>query len=178
MKHLLALLATTALIGVSPAAHAVDANVKSDFKSTDNGGYETTTKTERTTAAGTVKEAKRDVDVDVDDDGETTKTVKSKAVNDPKGLMNKQKMTGETKTTKNADGSYERKSSEDKTDAAGTDVSVDAKSKVEVDANGDVITKTTLEKKFDPKGLFNTKETETEIKMKNGQVIHSETDDE
>ncbi len=176
MKHILALLATTAIIGVSSAAFAVDANVKSDFEAKSNGGYKTTTSTENTTATGTVKAADKKVDVDVDSDGTVTKTVKSKAVNDPKGLMNKQKHTSEMKTEKNADGTYVRKESDEKTDAAGTDMSVDSKTKVETDANGNVNTTTTLEKEVDPKGLFNSHTTETKIKMKNGKVVEQKTD--
>ena len=176
MKHFLALLATTAIIGAAPAAFAVEATVKSDYKATDNGGYKTTTSTDNTTSAGTDISADKKVAVDVDKDGSMTKTVKSKHVTDAKGLMNGKKDVSEEKTTKNADGSFENKATVEHSDAAGTDTSVDTKAKTSVDANGNTETTAKVKKTVDPKGLFNSKTTESTVKMKNGAVVKTETD--
>jgi hypothetical protein len=175
-KHLLALLATTAIIGAAPAAFAVDANVKSDYSSKANGGYKTTTETSHTSTNGTDTSAKKSVDVDVDDDGTTTRTIKSESSADPEGLMNGKKTSSEFTAKKKADGTYERKAEDKHTNAEGTDTSKTTKTKSHVDADGNVITKTKVEKKTDPKGLFNSNTSTSEITTKNGKVIKQETD--
>lgn len=84
---------------------------KSSIDKDDNGGYERNFEEKSTDATGTLRKNEVTTDVDVDNDGERETTIKSKSVEDPKGLMNKTTVETE-KTIKQEDGkvktSYEK----------------------------------------------------------------------
>lgn len=82
-----------------------DSKVKIEKK--EDGSYKETTKTSHTDTAGTTTSAERKVDVDVNSDGTTDKTVKTEVSTDPKGLMNKEtEKTKDMEKTK-SDGTVE-----------------------------------------------------------------------
>lgn len=176
MKKFLSLLAASTILGAAPAAFAIDVNVKTDFDSKENGGYTSSESSSSTTAHGTVKATDRKVDVDVDDDGTVSKTIKSKVTTDADGLMNKQQNNTTVKSKYDKDGNLERTTTSKHTDADGTDVSSEADTETSVDANGNTHTTTTIEKKTDPKGLFNSSKSTSKVEMKNGVVVKKTTD--
>jgi hypothetical protein len=170
MKNFFALLAVTTAMGLVQPAYAIDANAKVKYESKANGGYESKSSSE-TNANGVATTRDKHIDVDVDADGTTTKNIVSETVNDAKGLLNKQKVTTEVETKKDAAGNYVRKVNAVKKDAAGSNIGSTTKTDVNVDANGNVETETKVEKTIDPKGLFNTTEETATIKLRNGKVI-------
>ena len=176
IKTILSLLSTTAIIGFASAGYAADDSVKTKFKGSDNGGYEASSSAEHTTKAGTTIKSDKEVDVDIDDDGTVTKKTTSESKTDAKGLMNTKKNVTEVETKKKADGDYTRDTTTKHVNDDGTNVSTDAETAVDVKDNGDVETKTTIEKKVDPKGLFNSTKEKSEIKMINGKVVEKKID--
>lgn len=76
---------------------------KSSMTKNDNGGYERKFEEKSTDAAGTLRKNETTTDVDVDDNGGRETTIKSKSVEDPKGLMNKTTVETE-KNIKEEDG--------------------------------------------------------------------------
>jgi hypothetical protein len=99
MKNIFTLLATTAVIGLTAPAFAVDVSSdnKVKFEAQDNGGVEKMEVSHETNADGTNIKSETDTDVDVDSDGNVDATVKTEKVVDPEGLMNKTKVKTETK---------------------------------------------------------------------------------
>lgn len=176
MKKFLSLLAASTILGAAPAAFAIDVNVKTDFDSKANGGYTANESSSSTTASGTVKATDRKVDVDVDADGDVSKTIKSKVTTDADGLMNKQQDKTKVKAKYDQHGNLDRTTESHHTNADGTDVSTEADTSTSVDADGNTHTETTVEKKTDPKGLFNSNTTKTKVEMKNGVVVKKTTD--
>ncbi|HEY1096353.1 MAG TPA: hypothetical protein VGF14_03845 [Alphaproteobacteria bacterium] len=176
MKNIAKLLATTAIIALSSAAYANDATVKTEFDAKKNGGYEASSSSSKTSASGTVNAADKKVDVDVDADGATSKTIKTESVKDPKGLWNKQKSTTKTEIDADKDGNLDRSVTKVKKNADGTNVKSTTDTKVDVDEDGNYVTTTEIEKKTDPKGLFNSRTDKATVKVRNGQVIERTTD--
>ncbi len=89
MKTLL----TTAAVALAFAVPAMAANtteVKTDSKLEQNrdGGYDATTKVEKSTPSGTIKN-ETETNLDVDSNGDAKKTTTVEHTNDPKGLLNK-----------------------------------------------------------------------------------------
>lgn len=101
-------------VAFGSSAFAADESYDAETKieKDDNGGYERTVSEESKDAAGTLRSKEVTTEVDVDNDGDKETTVKSKAVEDPKGLMNKTTVETES-TTSVEDGktstSYEKK---------------------------------------------------------------------
>lgn len=101
-------------VAFSSAAFAADESydTKTSIKKDDDGGYERTVTEESKDSLGTVRKKEVSTEVDVDNDGDKETTVKSKAVEDPKGLMNKTTVESES-VIKNEDGktssSYKKK---------------------------------------------------------------------
>jgi len=158
-------------LGLGDDAFSADASSKEKIDYKDNGGYETTQHTQRTTPAGNAQSSDADVNVDVDSKGRVTKEVKTKATDDPSGLMNKRTESTDVKTKQKAHGGYEQKSDYKYTDAAGSNVSEKTKTDVDVDKKGNVTEDTTVERTVNPKGIFNSKtKTEKHIKAVNGTI--------
>ncbi len=181
MKNIFTLLATTAAIGLmAPAAFAADVssdnNVK--FEAKDNGGYESESTSKSVTAGGTVKTTDKSVDLDINSDGKASKTVKTKTVSDPDGLMNRSEKDVKVEIEDKANGGVEKKEVSDQTNADGTNVRSETKTDVDVDSDGNVNSTVKTEKVVDPEGLMNKTKVKTETKMRNGVVIeqHKERD--
>lgn len=104
------------------ADESYDAETK--IKKDADGGYERTVTEESKDAAGTLRKKEITTEVDVDSDGDKETTVKSKAIEDPKGLMNKTTVETES-TTSVEDGkkstSYEKKVNGDVVDESKTE---------------------------------------------------------
>ena len=99
MTKLTALLATTAIAfaGAAFAADKTEVKAETSLEHSKNGGYEKTTKVEKETPSGAVKQETK-VELDVKDNGDATKTATTTSVNDPKGLMNKKTSKDVVKT--------------------------------------------------------------------------------
>lgn len=178
MKYILTFLAAFFALGLT-TAHAEDAkgpNNKTEYTTKDNGGYKVESKSKLTTEAGTDKSGSRTVDVDIDDDGSISKTVKSESVSDPEGLMNKVTSEAKTKIKEDEDGDTMMKETSDKTDADGTNVKTKTESDTKVDANGNIRATVETKKIVDPKGLLNKEETTTTTKTVNGRIVEQEKD--
>ncbi len=67
---------------------------------------------------------------------------------------------------KDDNGSYTQTSKDVQKDSAGTTMSAEKKTDVNVDSKGNVETKAVKEEVTDPKGLFNEQKTKTEVKTK------------
>lgn len=122
-KTITLLLATTALAIGAPAI-AADQTYKAETKieRDDDGDFKREISAERKTESGRVA-SEVATEVDIDEEGDGTRTVTTKDVNDPKGLLNKDtvktkqttkvengKVTSETRTTKNGEVISERSS--------------------------------------------------------------------
>ena len=81
------------------------------------------------------------------------------------------------KTEQNADGSYKQEVSKESKDAAGTKMTSENKTDVDVKSDGDVEKKNTTVETKDPKGLFNKEKTKTETKVehKDGKTVEKHT---
>ena len=167
MTKTLQLLAAVSMIALTSSAFAQDN--KTTYEEKDNGGYKVESKSELTTANDTDKKGSHKVDVDVDNDGSVSKTVKTESKTDPKGLMNGRGSVNKTETEHNADGTAKTKAVSEKYNANGTNVKTEQETEVKYDANGNkkVVVETT--KKVDPKGLMNSSETTT--RTVNGKVV-------
>ena len=163
MKTILTVLTAVSAIALGSAAYAADPQNTTEYSAKDNGGYAVKSTSKSTDAAGTEKTGQRKVDVSVKKNGAKKKTVTTKSSTDPKGLMNSKDNEAKSSTEVKADGSAEAVKSESHEDAAGTNVSTEAKT--DVDANGNVVTET--KKTVDPKGLMNSKTIKS--KTVNGQ---------
>ncbi len=112
MNKTLALLAAAGITFAVPAFAAdsvsTEAQSKTKIEKDSDGNYTKTQKMsqESTDTAGTTTSAETNVKVDIDADGESARTVKSKVVEDPKGLFNKTK-TLTTDTVKDKNGVVE-----------------------------------------------------------------------
>jgi hypothetical protein len=105
MKNTTILLATVAILALNAPAFSADKETyesKTKVEKDAKGNYEEKSQTEKTDAAGTTTSAEKKVDVKVDGSGNVSKTVKTEASTDPKGLMNKETVkttdTAKTKT--------------------------------------------------------------------------------
>lgn len=178
MKNIFTLLAATTAISLAGSAYAADesAKVKSDMEYKKNGGYEASRSAERTNASGTKHKSEAKVDVDVDSDGKTDKTVKSESSSDPKGLWNKKTNTSKTEVEDKERGGYKATTKNEHADRDGTSHKTEKKTDVDVDSDGDVTTTTTTEKTSNPKGLMNETTTKTKTKSVNGRVVESTKD--
>lgn len=145
---------------------------KTEYKS--DGGYTTTTKERKLDAKGTEVKGEAKVDVDVDGDGKVTKKVTNERITDPKGLLNERASTTET-SVKQKDGGYERETRTSNSNAAGTSTLRAESRDVKVDAHGNVVETTKVDKVVDPKGLMNRESTTMEEKKVNGQTVESTT---
>lgn len=177
MKHTLSvLLATVAMTGI-PAAYAATekAEVKSNVEMKDDGGYESTRTSERTSKAGTKQTSKSTVDVDVDSDGKVEKSVNSKVVTDPKGLMNKKKNESETNIEEKKNGGYKQVTTRNHVDADGTNTTYETTTDVDIDSKGNVTTTAETKKTVDPEGLMNKTTTTSTTKSVNGKVVEKTT---
>lgn len=171
MKHY-AILAATLLASTANAADQ-SAVVKSNIDYKSNGGYESNRTAERTTASGTKQTTESKVNVDVDSAGRIDKTVKTEAVTDPKGLLNKQKDTSESQVEEKVRGGYKQVTTRKHTDADGTNIVYKTTTDVDVDAAGNVTTTAKTEKTVDPKGLMNSTTTTSKSTSVNGKVVDS-----
>lgn len=89
----LVLVAVIAVLSVATFAYATDyvsGKTKTEVKEDKDGDYVKKTSSESEDADGTKTSIESEVEVDVDDDGDYKKTIESKTVTDPKGLMNKE----------------------------------------------------------------------------------------
>ena len=136
-----------------------------------NGGYEASAYTQSTDDAGTTTTTERDVNVNVDSQGNIDKTVKAESSTDPKGLMNEKTNTAKTEIEDKLRGGYKQTTISKHTDAAGTDVTIKNITDVSVDRQGNVTMVVKSEKTIDPKGLFNEKTTTSMVKTVNGKIV-------
>lgn len=182
MKHIL--LASTALIALSAPAFAADKEMYQTTTKIEKdaaGNFSEKSNTTKTEMDGTSNSYEKNVNINVDDQGNSDKTVTTEAVSDPKGLGNKQvtatkdtetRKHGEVSSTheatvdgksvksdssfeKDANGNYERKDTITRTDAAGTIRSSEKNVSVKIDSKGNAKKTVTSEKSTDPKGLGN-----------------------
>ena len=165
--------ATAMSLATSAYAASESAQSKATMERKDNGGYESTVKSQETTSAGTAKTSESKVDVDVDSKGNVEKTVSTEATADPKGLMNKKTDTSETQIEDKANGGYKQTTTRRHTDAEGTNTTYKTVTDVSVDSSGNVTSTATTEKTVDPKGLMNEKTTTSKTKTVNGKVVES-----
>ncbi len=92
IKNKLLLITTVACVSLASAAYATDyvsGNTKTEVKQDKDGDYVKKTTTKGTDASGADTSVESEVKIDVDADGDYKKTIESKSVTDPKGLMNK-----------------------------------------------------------------------------------------
>jgi hypothetical protein len=157
--------ATAISLATSAYAASESAQSKATMERKDNGGYESTVKSEETTSAGTAKTS--------ESKGNVEKTVSTEATADPKGLMNKKTDTSETNIEDKANGGYKQTTIRRHTDAEGTNTTYKTVTDVSVDNNGNVTSTATTEKTVDPKGLMNEKTTTSKTKTVNGKVVES-----
>ena len=178
MKNLLAILTTTAAVGLASSAYAADASAehKSNVEMKKNGGYEATNSAERITSAGTKQEMKEKVDVDVDSKGMHKETAKSETVTDAKGLGNAKKDTSKATYEDKSNGGYKQTKTDKHTDANGANVKTTTTTDVDVDSDKNATAVVKTEKTVDPKGLMNKKTTTTKAKAVNGTVVEQKTD--
>ena len=159
-KTLFILATATSISMAALTVHAQDSvSSKTDVKTERqaDGDYTSKMSEESKDANGVKTSSESKVDVDVDSDGTYKKTIKSQAVKDPKGMLNKS-VAESSETVKSDDGKYSDKSSvEYKNGATGTKTTKDMEVKAKEDDNGNV--DKTIESKVttDPKGLFNKK---------------------
>ena len=124
MRKTLTVLLTTTALAFGTQALAADASYKAEttIDKGDHGSYEKNTTVESNNGSTRVA-TEVNVDKDVDDDGDMTKTTTVEKVTDPKGLFNKQtekveetvkkvdgKVSVESEHTVNGDTVSERKS--------------------------------------------------------------------
>ena len=106
--HLL-LVSVAAVVFAAPGYAADKETYKSETKieKDSKGNYESKANVSKTDMEGTTTKAEKKVDINVDSDGETKKTVTTEESTDPKGLMNK--TTTKTKDTEktHSDGTAE-----------------------------------------------------------------------
>lgn len=108
-KTLTLLAATVAAAAFAAPAMAEDKTTykaETKIEKSASGDYTRTSTEERKDASGKVS-AETKVDVDVNKDGGMTKTVETKTVDDPKGLLNKQTTKTEDMVKTTADGKIE-----------------------------------------------------------------------
>ena len=182
MKYIL--LASTAIIALSSPAFSADKETYQSItkiEKDNTGNFSEKSNSSKTHMDGTLNSFEKNVNIVVDDKGNTDKTVTTEAITDPKGLGNKQiTATKDTETNKNgeisasheatvngksvksdssfekdANGNYERKDNITRTDASGTTRSSEKSVRMEVDANGNSKKTTVSEKSTDPRGLGN-----------------------
>ena len=188
------LLASTVLFSFANPAFSADKEVyetNTKIEKNAKGDFKEKTKTTKTEMDGTFSSYEKQVDIDVDDKGNTTKTTTTETIIDPKGLGNKhitktkdteKTVNGEVSTTheatvngkdvqldssfeKDSKGNYERKDTITRTDPAGTTRSYEKKVDIETDSSGNTKKTTTTESGIDPRGLGNkdrVKTTDTE----------------
>jgi len=173
MKTTLALLSATAVLALSGASLAADETVKGESKVEykEDGGYESTRSSKHVTPEGTTHATETEVDVDVDSSGRASKTVKTEAVTDPKGLMNKKKDTSKTEIEEKPRGGYVQTTLSKHTEADGTDVTIKTVTDVDVDTSGNITTTAKSERVVDPKGWLNETKTTSTTKTVNGRVV-------
>jgi opacity protein-like surface antigen len=179
MKNIFTLLATTAAISLMAPAYAADvsSDSKVKFEAKDNGGYQSESTSKSVTAGGTVKTIDKSLDMDIDSDGKASKTVKTKTVSDPDGLMNRSEKDVEVEIEEKANGGVEKTEVSEETNSDGTNVTTESNTDVDVDSDGTVNATVKTEKIIDPDGLMNKTKVNTETKMRNGVVVeqHKET---
>lgn len=173
MKNIsFATFATTMAMGISAISYAAEnESEKTKTRYYDNGGYESTRSSEDTTANGTTHTSESKVGVEVDSNGRAQKKVKTSAVTDPKGLMNKKEDNAESQIEEKPRGGYKLTVTRQHTDANGTNVLYKTITDVDVDEAGNVTTTATTEKTVDPKGLMNETTTKSTTKSINGRVV-------
>jgi hypothetical protein len=176
MKHMIALMAATTALGLASSAYAADPSMETnaEIEYKNNGGYESTRDSKSVDAQGTKVTSESDVDVDVDSQGNITKTLKSETVTDPRGLMNKQTDNGKTVFEEKANGGYVQTTTRSHVNKDGTNVTYRTVTDVDVQANGNVATTARTDKTVDPKGLFNSKTTSSMTKSINGQMVEQD----
>ena len=175
MKTTIALLLTTALV-LPIYAFAADDSAKAQSQSSveqkDNGGYTANVSSDQTDANGTRRTTKETEDVTVDNKGNTSKEIKTKITNDPKGLGNETTRSSSVKIKQKDNGGFSKMVKTKKTDNSGTDVTTKSSTDTDVDSNGNVTKTTKTEKTVDPKtGLFSGQTTSTSTKTVNGKVV-------
>ena len=106
-KSLLTALALTAFVAPAFADDTVSATSKTKVEMDSDGNYDRKTTSEQTDVLGTTTESKVKVKVKHDRHGNVTKSVDSKNVVDPKGLLNKTTTKSSTSEEHNVDGSTE-----------------------------------------------------------------------
>ena len=124
MKNLFTTILVSTAASFSPAVYAADESAESESKVEykDTGGYESTRSTERVTPSGSKVTTEKTVDVDVDSDGLTERTIKTETTADPKGLMNKKQDNSETEIEEKERGGYKQVTTRKDTDANGTNI--------------------------------------------------------
>jgi hypothetical protein len=98
IKNLLLLAAASGVAFAVPALAEEKTKYKSEttVEKSASGDYEKKTKVERKDPSGK-ESVETKTNIDVDADGDAEKTVETKSVNDPKGLMNKETVKTEDK---------------------------------------------------------------------------------
>lgn len=174
-KSLLAALAASASMGLAISAYAEEASEKSNTKYHDNGGYETTSSSQKTNAAGTTSSTNSSVNVDVDSKGNVSREAKSETTTDPEGLMNKKTDNAESEIEEKPRGGYKQTTTRSHKDADGTNVYFKTVTDVDVDSSGNVTTTAKTEKTVDPKGFFNKTTSTSTTKSVNGRIVKSDS---
>lgn len=173
MKNTLSLLLVTAAVALATSSYAADksAQVESTMEQKNNGGYESSVKSEAVTAAGTKKTSESSVDVSIDSNGNLDKKVETENVADAKGLFNKKTDSSDTQIEDKANGGYKQTTTRRHADANGTNTVYKTVTDVSIDSDGNIVSNATTDKTVDPKGLMNKKTTTSRTKAVNGDVV-------
>ncbi len=176
MKKSLALLATITAFSLIHSAYAADpsADTQTSMQQKANGGYEANTTSEQTGADGAKITNDKKVDLSVDSNGKTTKTIKKNSTAS-KGALHKSadKSVSEYKDKDN--GGFKKTKTVTHTNTDGTNVKEKSTADVDVDSKGNVTSTEKSEKTVDPQGLMNATTTTSTTKSVNGTVTNQET---
>ncbi len=172
---LLTLLAASAGMSLATAAYAQEASEKSNTRYHDNGGYESTSTSQKTSAEGTTSTTNSSVNVDVDSKGNVTREAKTETTTDPSGFMNKTTDNAQSEIEEKPRGGYKQTTTRSHKDADGTNIYFKTVTDVDVDSSGNVTTTAKTEKTVDPKGLFNKTSTTSTTKSVNGRIVKSDS---
>ncbi len=172
------LLATAALLVQTSAGYAAEEKYESTttVEKDNDGNYQRKDVTTKTDVAGNTESLEKKVDVGVDNNGNYKKTVKTKSVSDPKGLLNKH-VVEITDSHKIKDGKVEstHEKKVDGKNVLGEKDKYKTDTKVSEDANGNYDEKTTVTN-TDPNGTKITYEKKAVVDVKaDGSIDKSTT---
>jgi len=163
----------TAIILSLVMATTANAEPSETFKSTTDttrnadGSYKTDSSVVRTDSKGTTKTSDLKEELEVDSKGAQTLTSDSKNTTDPKGLGNETVTEKQSEVKTDARGSYNGEVTEQSVDSKGTSHESEMTGHTEVNPDGSTKTTITGKNVTDPKGLMNSKSTETKVVIEN-----------